>query len=122
MKVLRRIAVVGAAIASTLAGATAASAAHANACSTKVGTYMTIAHCGTTIDITYNRGTPLGHSEIWDYANPSIWANGQNTSWALGGVEQFRGFVDVRTCVEFWVPNGSGGWTRLNNEIDCSPA
>src|SRR5215475_13443967 len=98
-------AVMGATIASTLAVATAA---HATTCSSKVGTYMTIEHCGTTTEVTYNRPTGLGHAEICDYHNTSLWRNGINCSNDAGANETWTGNPwDDRTCVEFWLPNGS---------------
>lgn len=117
MKTLRRVAVVLATIASTLGVATAA---HASTCYSWLGTYLEIDRCGTWVDVVYLKAAPLGHPELWEYGTSNHF-NGANGSRARSTSEIYSPVPwDDRTCVEYWIPNGSGGWNRLNNEIDCT--
>lgn len=119
MRLLKRTAIVTAVLAATFTVASAPAYA-ATTCYSKSGSYMNIQRCGSYVNVSFNRPTPVGHLEIWDYNNTSKYHNGPNTSYD-GGDQQIwpdAGWND-RTCVEYWYQSG-GTWFRLGGEIDCT--
>jgi hypothetical protein len=121
MKTLQRFAVLLAMVASTLTVATPA--AHA-ACTWGPATYgfnFDLQRCGSTFYVKYNRAVGVGHAEIWEQSNTNHWRNGRNGSFVAGDSNPFTNMTwSDRTCAEYWIPDGSGGWSRLDGEIDCN--
>jgi hypothetical protein len=121
LKLVLKLAVVVTALFATIG--VVSTPAFATTCYTGGGDSSTfaISRCGSTsLSWTFNHsGCVTGHPEIWAYGTNTLLNYGEGVWCGGDGSTLAPAPWDARSCVEFWVPNGTG-WSRLGSSVCTS--